>query len=80
MPIRCTLHAPINRRRHTDMLATVRGTFDKVIIVVTFIGNQRVERKAFEQCDGLRFVMALAARQDKPQRKAKRINRDVNLG
>ncbi len=80
MPIRLTLHTPINRRRYTDMLAIVRGTFDKVIIVVAFIGYQRLERKAFEQRNRLRFVVAFAARQDKPQRITKCVNGDVNLG
>jgi hypothetical protein len=58
----------------------LRGNLNKVVVVIAFISNQRVEPQAIEQLNGLRFVVAFAAGQDKAKRIAEGVNRQMNLG
>jgi hypothetical protein len=52
----------------------------KAIGVVTLVGEQVLETKAFDQAFGLDDVVDLAWRQDEPNRIAESVNADVDFG
>ena len=62
MPIGRALHAAIDRRRHADLSARADDDFNKVVIIVAFVGDQSFKLEAFNQPGGLRFVVPIAAR------------------
>lgn len=79
LPIGRTLDAAIERRRNANVSARPGGNFNKVVIVVAFVGNQSLELETFNQPDGLCFIVSLAARQDKAQRQSESVNRQMNF-
>ena len=80
VPIGFALHAPVDRRRDANPAAALPHKFNKVVVIVAFVGDQSVASETVNQSERLRFVVPFAARQDKPQRIAKSVNGDVNLG
>ena len=70
----------IRPRRNNHRCAVFADRFDKLFRIITFVGNETLKNETGNQIVCLAMVAHFAARQDKPERIAERINRQMNFG
>ena len=80
MPVVFALAFLIRPRRNNCRRAGFSDCLDKLLRIVTFVGNESFKNQTGNQIIGLPMVALLAARQDEPERVAERVGRQMNFG
>ncbi len=75
-----TLHLAIDLRRDDRFGVSFSHEQDKLVCIVTFVGNHIIGKQVFNQRFGLCNVITLAAGQDETDRVAERVRRQMNFG